>query len=61
MSTYRTEIFRTLPRMALLLAALFAPLIAMQTVQAGVETVIVDSQQRSNGAGIVIVSSLRRA
>ena len=57
----RNSILSALPRMMILLVALFAPLIAMQTVQAGSETVIVDSSKRNSGAGIVIVAGLRRA
>lgn len=55
------SLLRALPRVAILLAALFAPMIAMQTVQAGSETIIVDSSQRNSGAGFVIIAGLRRA
>lgn len=61
-STYsRFGLFRALPRVALLTAALFAPLIAMQAVQASSDTIIVQSMERVSGAGIVLIAGLRRA
>lgn len=56
-----TTLLRALPRAAILLAALFAPMIAMQTVQASSEAIIVDSSRGNSGAGFVIVAGLRRA
>lgn len=49
-----------LPRFALLAAALFAPLVAMQSVQAGPDTFIEDGRKLSSGAGIVLLAGLQR-
>jgi hypothetical protein len=57
----RFGLVRALPRVALLTAALFAPLIAMQAVQASSDTIIVQSMERVSGAGIVLIAGLRRA
>ena len=60
--TFTTETLRTLPRGALLAAALFAPLMAMQSVQAGSpRATIEDSRALSNGAGLVLLVSLQRS
>lgn len=56
----RLGIASMLPRFALLVAALLAPLVAMQSVQAGSETFIEDSRKPSSGAGLVLVVSLQR-
>lgn len=56
----RLGIAAALPRFALLMAALFAPLVAMQSVAAGADTVIEDSRKLSSGAGIVLVVGLQR-
>ena len=48
-------------RASLLLAALFAPMIAMHSVQASTESVIESVRERNSGAGFVLVTSLRRA
>lgn len=52
---------RALPRIALLTAALFAPLVVMQSVQAGSETIIEDKRPLSNGAGLVLLIGLQRS
>ena len=52
---------RTLLRIAMLTLALFAPMFAMQQVQAGTSTIIEDTYKRSSGAGLVILVSLQRA
>ncbi|MEO3998589.1 hypothetical protein [Mesorhizobium sp. CAU 1732] len=57
----RFGLIRALPRVALLTAALFAPLIAMQAVEASSDTIIVQSMERVSGAGIVLIAGLRRA
>ena len=49
-----------LPRFALLLGVLFAPFVAMQTVQAGSDVLIEDSRKLSSGAGIVLLVGLQR-
>lgn len=54
------EFLRTLTRAAILAAALFAPLAAMQSVQAGSKAFIEDSRALSSGAGLVILVSLQR-
>jgi hypothetical protein len=54
-------ILRTLPRAALLTAGLVLPLMAMHTVQAGSGNVIVGNYKHSNGAGLVLVYSLKRS
>lgn len=56
----RPGLAATLPRFALLIAALFAPLVAMQTVQAGSDAFIEDSRKLSSGAGLILVVSLQR-
>lgn len=56
----RPGLAATLPRFALLIAALFAPLVAMQTVQAGSDAFIEDSRKLPSGAGLVLVVSLQR-
>lgn len=56
----RSSVSVMLPRFAFLLAALFAPLVAMQAVQAGSDTFIEDSRKLSSGAGLVLVVSLQR-
>ncbi|RIK87071.1 MAG: hypothetical protein DCC69_04880 [Hyphomicrobiales bacterium] len=62
--TRRTALFSgiasALPRFALLAAALLAPLVAMQSVQAGADAFIEDSRKLSSGAGLVLVISLQR-
>jgi len=52
---------RILPRIALLTAVLFAPLIAMQSVEASSRTIIGESRTLSSGAGLVLVISLQRS
>lgn len=59
-TNHRFGFARALPRVALLTAALFAPLIAMQAVQASSDTIIVQSMERVSGAGIVLIAGLRR-
>ena len=59
-ASIHSDIAAALPRFALLLAVLFAPLIAMQSVQAGAETFIEDARTLSSGAGIVLVVGLQR-
>ena len=55
------QMLRALPRVVLLTAALFAPLIAMQSVQAGSQTIIEDKRPPSSGAGLVLIVSLQRS
>ncbi|TKT81263.1 hypothetical protein [Aquamicrobium sp. LC103] len=52
---------RALPRIALLVAVLGAPLLAVQKVEAGATSIIEGVHKRSSGAGLVIVVSLQRA
>lgn len=59
-TTLSSGIASALPRFALLAAALLAPLVAMQSVQAGADTFIEDSRKLSSGAGLVLVISLQR-
>lgn len=56
----RSDIAAALPRFAFLMAALFAPLMALQSVQAGADSFIEDSRKLSSGAGIVLVVGLQR-
>ena len=58
---FSMETLRALPRIALLAVALFAPLAAMQAVEAGQRATIEDSRAVSNGAGFVLLMSLRRS
>jgi hypothetical protein len=55
------DMLRALPRIVFLTAVLFAPLIAIQSVQAGADSIIESSAQRTSGAGFVIVAGLRRS
>lgn len=59
-SRARSDIAAALPRFAFLIAALFAPLVAMQSVAAGADGAIEDSRKLSSGAGIVLVVGLQR-
>ena len=54
------DVATALPRFALLLCVLFAPFVAMQSVQAGSDAVIEDSRKLSSGAGIVLLVGLQR-
>ena len=47
-------------RFCVLILALFAPLIAMQSLAAGTGGLIEDSRKLSSGAGIVLVVGLQR-
>ena len=60
-SFHLPSILRTLPRAALLAAAQFVPLMAMHTVQAGSTNILEGDYKHSNGAGLVIVYSLKRS
>ena len=60
-SFHLPTILASLPRAALLATALFLPLMAMHSVQAGSTTVIEDTYKRSSGAGLVLVVSLQRS
>lgn len=55
-----TGIAAFLPRFALLIAVLFAPFMAMQSVRAGSDLLIEDSRTLSSGAGIVLLVGLQR-
>ena len=56
----RSDIAAALPRFAFLMAALFAPLMAIQSVQAGADSLIEDNRKLASGAGIVLVVGLQR-
>ncbi len=58
--TRRSDIAAALPRFAFLMAALFVPLMALHSVQAGADSFIEDSRKLSSGAGIVLVVGLQR-
>lgn len=49
-----------LPRAALIVLALSAPVFAMPAIVGGQDTVIEHSQKKSNGVGFVLMVSLQR-
>lgn len=53
-------ILRMIPRVALLTAVLFAPLIAMQSVEAASSSILEDTYSPPGNAGLVIIASLTR-
>lgn len=58
----RLHLLRALPRIALLAAVLFSPLIAMQSVQAGTTARVIESSQRpATGIGLVILTGILRS
>ena len=61
-NTHRSHpgILRTIPRIALLTAVLFAPLIAMQSVEAASTLILEDTYSPPSNAGLVIIASLTR-
>jgi hypothetical protein len=53
--------FKASTRIALLAGLLAAPLLAVQKVNAGTETLIGELPTMSNGAGLVLLFGLRRS
>ena len=49
-----------LPRAAVIVAALAAPIAVVQNVQAGSESILEGTYEKSSGAGLVIMVSLQR-
>lgn len=56
----RISALRMIPRIALLTAVLFSPLIVMQSVKAGQSSIIESTYTPPNGAGLIILVSLMR-
>ena len=56
----RASFLSGLAALAVLVAALFAPIATIYSLQAGVESVIEDSRKMSSGAGLVLVIGLQR-
>jgi hypothetical protein len=54
------SLFSDILRALLIVIALFAPMIAMQSVEAGSQAIIENSRTLSSGAGLVLVVSLQR-
>lgn len=56
----RASFLSSLAALAVLAAALFAPIATIYSLQAGVGSVIEDSRKMSSGAGLVLVIGLQR-
>ncbi|MDZ5698332.1 hypothetical protein [Chelativorans sp. M5D2P16] len=56
-----SQVSRAAPRALVFLSLLMLPVIAMGSVHGGEEDIIAGSYKASNGAGLVLVISLKRA